>query len=389
VLKAWTKAPARALREGLAAVREFGAGALEDFGVSRRTQLARFWWLHLRHGFTPDSFYRYQLYRPDRFRRAGQFLQSPEAARLYRLLAAHDAVEATEIVADKRKFSAWCDEHDLPSARVLVAFDGGQVTQGSADRSALPEADLFTKAAGGYGGHGVRRWRWTGGGYEAEGRRMSGAELLAELGARSTHGPIVLQPYLHNHRALSGLTVAALTTARMVTIRLPGREPRISVAVFRMAVGDVDADNYTQGGIVAPIDLTAGTLGPAVRTDDALRLLTFHTHPRTGTEIPGFRLPCWPEAVRLVEHAHALLPGIAFVGWDVALLDTGPALVEANWNPGVKLTQMPSGVPLGDTDYVRCFHDHLAPIFRDNPPPRIRAWSLWEPTGHALGGDHT
>ena len=48
--------------------------------------------------------------------------------------------------------------------------------------------------------------------------------------------------------------------------------------------------------------------------------------------IEGFQLPVWTEACQLAREAARLFLPLRFVGWDIALTETGPVLVEANWN---------------------------------------------------------
>jgi hypothetical protein len=59
------------------------------------------------------------------------------------------------------------------------------------------------------------------------------------------------------------------------------------------------------------------------------------THPLTRARIEGHRITEFGAAVRLALAAHAIFPDILSVGWDVAILDDGPTIVEGNiaWCP--------------------------------------------------------
>ena len=41
------------------------------------------------------------------------------------------------------------------------------------------------------------------------------------------------------------------------------------------------------------------------------------------------------EAVELVERAATVVPQVGYVGWDVAISDNGPVIIEGNSFPGV------------------------------------------------------
>ena len=97
-------------------------------------------------------------------------------------------------------------------------------------------------------------------------------------------------------------------------------------------------------------------------------MVSCERHPDTGTLIEGFQLPHWESAKRLVLRAHEALERIAVVGWDVAILEDGPVIVEGNDSPGASSSQMPSGVPLGETPLVPAVAEHLRRVFAGEAP---------------------
>jgi hypothetical protein len=100
-----------------------------------------------------------------------------------------------------------------------------------------------------------------------------------------------------------------------------------------------------------------------VRSDPQLVIAPVGRHPDTGVCIEGTSLPWWSDAKALVLRAHAQLRAMACVGWDVGLTAGGPVLVEANWAPGARLAQAPSGVPLGETNFMRYLDAHMRRSF--------------------------
>jgi hypothetical protein len=107
------------------------------------------------------------------------------------------------------------------------------------------------------------------------------------------------------------------------------------------------------------VDLATGRLGPAtdlgVRVDSA-----WHArHPATGAQIEGRLLPHWPEALALVQRAHDLIGDRVAVGWDVAILEDGPCLIEGNGKPDVDLIQRPHRAGLGNSRFGALLAHHL------------------------------
>jgi hypothetical protein len=372
-VRRFVKLPARAAREAVADVRRFGDEVTAEGGVSRARQLWQLWWLKVRHGLGPQAYLDFRLYRPDRWRRAGEYVALPEFARVMRHLIAHAPDTDAWMLRDKRRFDAWCREHDFPTVSTLVEWQDGEVVDSSLAGGVLPQRDLFSKPADSTGGYGTSRWLYDGrGGYVgADGRARRPDELYAELAQLSQTLPrrygrmsrrILLQRHLYNHPSLAPFTRGALSTVRIVTYRFPDAAPQLLFGACRMPIGDAPADNFHYGGVVAPVDPTGALLGPAIRRRGAV-IVDVERHPDTGAEIAGFRLPFWDEAVALVLRAHGTLRRVTVVGWDVALTEDGPLLVEGNMISDPDIAQAPTGVPLGATPLVRCLNAHLRACF--------------------------
>jgi hypothetical protein len=75
--------------------------------------------------------------------------------------------------------------------------------------------------------------------------------------------------------------------------------------------------------------------------------------------IPGHPLPCWPEAVALAERALDAARRVPLIGWDVAITDDGPVLIEANAASTPDIAQATTGVPLSDTPFAAAIDAHM------------------------------
>jgi hypothetical protein len=363
------KLPARAYRESSRAVAVHGGRVAREFGVSAARQLRQLCWLWVRHGVHPEAYYYYQLYLPGQLRRAPGFLQEGEASELYRMLSVRVAPAEAELLADKPRFERWLAERGFPTLRTLVEFVGGEVLRSSTPDRTLPRRDLFSKMSDSQAGAGAQRWRYDGEGWVGEdGRRRGERELVAELAGLSRSRGVLLQEQVRNHPALAPLAPAALSTVRVVTLRDVGGAVRIVFAVCKIPTGAAATDHMAFGGVAAPVDLATGRLGRGIRKDEGKFITPSERHPDTGAVIAGFQLPDWERAKQLVLHAHEALDRIACVGWDVALLDEGPIIVEGNDNPGSASSQMPTGVALAETPIVPALVAHLRAAFAGASP---------------------
>lgn len=365
-MRALAKRPARIAREAWRAVAAHGPAVRELHGVSLWSQRLQILWLGLRGGLDGESYYRFWLFRPERRRRAHEYVQQHEAGLVYRILALRGAMEDLAITEDKRLFERWCREQGLPTVPILAELAAGTFVPPGAPVE-LPGRDLFSKPVDSYGGAGARRWTYTGRGTwrGADGATHDRMALLDVLVAQSRACGVLLQECVENDPRVAHLSSGALCTARLLTIRPPGGRPELLCAVYRMATGGQSTDNLSIAGLAAPVDPATGRLGPAVRSDARAVIAPVATHPDSGKTIAGSVLPHWREATALAVDAHARLPRIACVGWDVALTASGPVLIEANWAPGARLAQAPSGVPLGATNFTRYLEAHLKLAFTE------------------------
>jgi hypothetical protein len=368
LFKVVLKLPARALRGSWAAVHEHGGFVAAQFGVSRARQLRHLLGLWLRHGIRPDIYYSYQLYDSNNLRRAPSFFQ-PEDVKIIRMVNLHTAPDEAELLTDKSAFEAWLVRHGLPTVRTVVRLEGGEVVEWDTAECRLPCCDLFTKPRDSIRAMGTARWTFDGSTWLSDsGRLVDEAGLIAELKERSRTRGMLVQRRLRNHPVLDALTPGALSTLRVVTLRcLDGRIEPI-VAVCRIPIGDSRIDSFSLGNAAAPVDLDTGRLGKAIRKTDTGAVEYCERHPDSGVVLEGFQLPHWDEVIPMAVRAHQSLERLVYVGWDIALLDSGPVIIEGNDNPGHDLCQRPTRIPLGETPVARTFVAHLAAAF--SAPPR-------------------
>jgi hypothetical protein len=218
------------------------------------------------------------------------------------------------------------------------------------------------KPARGRGGRGAERWDrvgpWTFAG--PAGEQLSGAELLARLVAQSARVPLIVQPRIQPHRDLVPITSGALPTVRVLTCLNADNQPEVMAAMMRTSFGaNRTVDNLHAGGIGALVDLSSGKLGKASNLGADARLGWFSTHPDTGNQIEGTAVPCWDEVKARAVDAHRAFNDRVVIGWDVAILENGPILVEGNGNPDLDILQRFMRTGLREHRFAELLAHHL------------------------------
>jgi hypothetical protein len=233
---------------------------------------------------------------------------------------------------------------------------------------------LFVKPTNGRGGTGAERWdRVAPFALEGPGgERLDSQALVQRLVERSRKAPLIVQPRLTTHHALAGVTTGALPTIRVVTCLNERGQPEVIGAVFRMAIGmNVTVDNLHAGGIAAAVALDCGRLSRATNLGTDARLGWVSAHPDTGAPVEGRTLPLWEEVKQLAIIAHSAFLDRVVIGWDIAILDDGPILVEGNGNPDMDIIQRFMPIGLREHRFAELLAHHLRHR-RDHgafPPP--------------------
>jgi len=348
--------------------RRYGSKVKHEHCIPIPAQLKDMTALRIKTRLPFKLYYQLQLFLPDRKPAADQFFF--ETGKLFQVLSLRFQESSDfQIFLDKRMFEAWCVKHGLPSVKTLVEFVDNKVVRRSPEP--LPPVDLISKLTNGEGGKGVELWRhhayngissWTNGTIEA--RSCEELESCITSNAARLDRPFILQPFLTNHPVVRAMGNGSLCTLRIMTISKQERDAEILLVVLRIPTGASATDNFDTGGLAAPVDMQTGKCGKAVYKKDEYPPRQLDFHPDTGKPIFGQTLPYLTESVNLVLRAHnTLSPKWPVIGWDVAILDDGPVLVEANNMPCPAVAQIPTGIPLGSTRFVDCLLDQMRRSF--------------------------
>jgi len=161
--------------------------------------------------------------------------------------------------------------------------------------------------------------------------------------------PRIVERMLVPHEFWRALFPHSANTIRALTLWIPGEDaPFLARAVQRVGTLEtMPTDNFSGGGLGAPIDLDTGRLGRALRHpgDGGRPPERFTHHPESGAQIEGAVLPHWERVRDTVLRAAASLPTNRYIGWDVFVDAAGtPVIVEANGNTGLQMVQIERGL---------------------------------------------
>lgn len=122
--------------------------------------------------------------------------------------------------------------------------------------------------------------------------------------------------------------------------------------VLRAGVGECIVDNSHSGGVTYQIDLATGRIiSKGWQNGNATRHII---HPGTDICMLGYKIPFYFEAVDLCCKAASMIPQVRYIGWDIAITDTGPILIEGNHDPDIDVMEF-----VGEYGYKNIIMNHL------------------------------
>lgn len=204
----------------------------------------------------------------------------------------------------------------------------------------LPQ-EFVIKPVRGAHGRGVNIFRKTEKGFiDTSAKLYKTGEIYDLMFLSNEHNSFLIQERLKNHPELIRLSdTQYLQTVRMITLIDSKNKHHILQAHLKLIMGQSVIDSFEYGltgNIQSKVFLGDGVLKPAVKLNlNGSGIKTISAHPKTGVCFDRFHLPMWPQVCQLVKVVAPKFLPIRTIGWDIALTETGPFIVEANiwWDP--------------------------------------------------------
>ncbi|MFS0645396.1 sugar-transfer associated ATP-grasp domain-containing protein [Siminovitchia sp. 179-K 8D1 HS] len=153
---------------------------------------------------------------------------------------------------------------------------------------------------------------------------------------------VLIEELIIQHDELATFNPTSVNSLRVVTLFCPDNKVRVMTANLRMGNGQKYADNFHHNGIAALLDVETGIVVTKGVDRD---LKEYITHPYTGKQIIGFKIPFWREVVETVSNAARLVPTVGYIGWDVAIGNDGRIfLIEGNSAADPDISQIPDQI---------------------------------------------
>lgn len=177
---------------------------------------------------------------------------------------------------------------------------------------------IIVKPINDEGGHGVEKFIYT--------NQINCKDIYNKL---ISNDQLLIEECIKQHQDMNSLYDKSVNTMRMFTF-YKNEKVYFLQAVLKIGNGGV-VDNFSSGGMYTYVSSDGDVYVEAIDRNDNI----YSKHPISNKKIVGFRIPMFKEAIELVKQCAKIIPEIAYVGWDVAISENGPVIVEGNCFPGV------------------------------------------------------
>ena len=259
------------------------------------------------------------------------------------------------LLEEKIVFQEHLKLHNIPGTKLLAKLLKGRLFVGqdvyttkekimNRLKELADEYDsIFIKPTDGSGGRGILKVN--------KGENFNFEDLSMSL-------DYIVEQTLIQHEALNKVNPHSINTLRVITFKM-GEDVLIPNCFLRMSNGKSFLDNACAGGIFVTYDLNSNRLG-----DTGYQLFkhgakSFTKHPTSKFEFKDASLPFNEEVIKLVTRAALSYEEIESIGWDVAITETGPVILEGNDKPHIVMTQITARGLLNNEFYKEVFKDYL------------------------------
>lgn len=147
--------------------------------------------------------------------------------------------------------------------------------------------------------------------------------------------PGILEEWINQHEDMARIYPGAVNIVRFYSVCSPAGT-YIFAPVFTVSKRK-NVSNGSNDALTAMVDIRTGLV--ATDAVDQLEKLTYKSHPITGVEFKGLKIPFWQETLGMLSELVQQTSYISNAGWDVAMTPDGPLVIEGNTVPGFNTAQ--------------------------------------------------
>ena len=142
---------------------------------------------------------------------------------------------------------------------------------------------------------------------------------------------LIFESTVSQTKQFAAFNESSVNTVRFMTTLWPDGTARVIATWFKVGRAGRCVDNAGSGGNVdAAVDLETGEIYNAVQFDGWRKAKAIDRHPDSGSLLNGVVIEHWDAIKAEVIKFQQAFPYCKAAGWDIAITDSGPVIIEVN-----------------------------------------------------------
>ena len=142
---------------------------------------------------------------------------------------------------------------------------------------------------------------------------------------------LIFESVIKQTEQLAVFNPSSVNTVRFMTTLYPDNKARLVATFIKIGRKGKCVDNAGEGGNVdACINKDSGRLESVIQFNGWRKLKKIARHPDNEALLEGVTIENWKEIVEDILHYQECFPYVKAAGWDVAITNDGPVVVEVN-----------------------------------------------------------
>jgi hypothetical protein len=175
-------------------------------------------------------------------------------------------------------------------------------------------------------------------GFETTGDKITAMHLNGErhnldqlLNFAGKNQRLLFEAKVKQTPTFEAINPTSINTLRLLTVLHPNGEAELIYALFRMGRKGRWVDNSGKGGnVMARLNKETGKLENIVSFANYKSYESLTHHPDSGVDLENFEIKNWHELRKQVFDFHRKLSWLKAIGWDVAITENEPVIIEIN-----------------------------------------------------------
>ena len=142
---------------------------------------------------------------------------------------------------------------------------------------------------------------------------------------------LIFESIVHQTRQFAAFNESSVNTVRFMTTLYPDGSAKVIAVWMKFGRKGKCVDNAGSGGNVdAAVDIETGRIYNVMQFDGWRKAKVVERHPDNGSQLNGVVIENWEAIKEDVKRFQQAFPYCKAAGWDIAITDEGPVVIEVN-----------------------------------------------------------